>query len=359
MRIVVDVSPLSRPCTGVGHYLRGMVAGLAGALGPGDSLCAFALASGRGQRGILTALAGVPAERRIVRFPYPHGARLAWSRLGSPPVERYAGALDVFHPSDWMQPRQRAGIRAATVCDLVPLLDPAWTTARTRRLLRAKLEDTARRCDIVFAISEYTRAEVVRRLRVPEERVRVAHPGIDPRYRPDGRREERAGPYVLAVGTLEPRKNLGELLEAFALLRRERPDVELVVAGPAGWGDRPDLARPGVSAIGYVDADRLAQLYRGASLLAYPSLFEGFGMPIVEAMASGLPVVASAHPSLDEAAGDAAVRADPDDPVALAGALAAALADPEPLRRAGLAHAARFTWDSCGRTVLAGYSSAL
>lgn len=359
MRIVVDVSPLSRPCTGVGHYLRGMVAGLAGALGPSDSLCTFALASVRGERGILSALAGVPAERRILRFPYPHGARVAWSRLGTPPVERYAGELDVFHPSDWMQPPQRAGVRAATVCDLVPLLDPAWTTARTRRMLRTKLEDAARRCDVVLAISEYTAREVVRRLRVPEERVRVAHPGVDPRYRPDGPREERAGPYVLAVGTLEPRKNLGVLLDGFGLLRRDRPDVELVVAGPEGWGDRPDLARPGVSAIGYVDADRLAQLYRGASALAYPSRFEGFGMPVVEAMASGLPVVASAHPSLDEAAGGAALRVDPDDADALAGALEAALSEPEPLRRAGLAHAARFTWAACGTAVLAGYRSVL
>lgn len=359
MRIVVDVSPLSRPCTGVGHYLRGMVAGLAGALGPGDSLCTFALASGRGERGILSALAGVPAERRIARFPYPYGARLAWSRLGAPPVERFAGRLDVFHPSDWLQPAQRAGIRAATVCDLVPLYDPAWTTARTRRMLRAKLEDTARRCDVVFAISEHTAGEVVDRVRVPEERVRVAHPGVDPRYRPDGEREERGGPYVLAVGTLEPRKNLGLTLEAFEFLRGDRPDVELVVAGPAGWGDQPDLRRTGVSAIGYAEPERLARLYRGAAALAFPSRFEGFGMPIVEAMASGLPVVASAHPSLDEAAGDAALRCDPDDAPGLAAALVAALEEPEPLRRAGLEHAARFTWEACGHAVLEGYRSAL
>ncbi len=359
MRIVVDVSPLSRPCTGVGHYLRGMVAGLAGALGPDDSLCAFALASGRGERGILSALAGVPVERRIARFPYPYGARLAWSRLGVAPVERLAGRLDVFHPSDWLQPPQRAGIRAATVCDLVPLDEPAWTTARTRRLLRAKLEDTARRCDVVFAISEHTAGEVIDRLGVPEARVRVAYPGVDPRYRPDGEHEERAGPYVLAVGTVEPRKNLGLLLDAFRLLRRDRPEVELVVAGPAGWGERPDLGGPGVSAIGYVDSGRLARLYRGAAVLAFPSRCEGFGMPIVEAMASGLPVVVSAHPSLDEAAGGAALRCDPDDVSGLAAALAAALVAPEPLRRAGLEHAARFTWDACGRAVLDGYRSAL
>jgi glycosyltransferase involved in cell wall biosynthesis len=336
-----------------------MVAGLAGALGPGDSLCAFAVASARGERGILAALAGVPAERRIRRVPYPYGVRLAWSRIGAPPVERLAGRLDVFHPSDWMQPAQRGGIRAATVCDLVPLYDPAWTTPRTRRMLRAKLEDTARRCDVVFAISGHTAEEVVDRLRIPEARVRVAYPGIDPRYRPDGEREQRAGPYILAVGTIEPRKNLGVLLDAFELLRRDRPEVELVVAGPAGWGDQPDLRRPGVAAIGYADAERLARLYRGAAALAFPSRFEGFGMPIVEAMASGLPVVASAHPSLDEAAGSAALRCDPDDAAELATALASALEKPELLRSAGLEHAARFTWEACGEAVLDGYRSVL
>jgi glycosyltransferase involved in cell wall biosynthesis len=358
MRIAVDVSPLSRPRTGVGSYLRAMVAGLATARGEEDSIVAFAVASRRGRRSIGEALVGVSLELQTWWAPYPHGWRTAWSRLQWPRVEQLLGRVDVLHLSDWMLPPQRAGVRATTVCDLVPLRFPEWTTPRTRSMVSAKLRHAAETCDVVFAISTYTAADVVDRLGVPEERVAVAYPGVDPRFRPDGPAESRAAPYVLAVATQEPRKNLGRLLAAFALLRRSRPELELVVAGPPGWGEVPSLDRPGVAALGYVDGDRLARLYRGAAVLAYPSLFEGFGMPVVEAMACGLPVVASAHPSLDEAAGTAAFRADPESAEELAAALERALEAGDERRAAGLEHARRFTWEACGRAVLDGYRSA-
>lgn len=358
MRIAVDVSPLSRPRTGVGSYLLGMVAGLAGVLGPDDALVAFALASDRGRKRIGATLAGLSLEPRIRWLPSPHTWRTAWSRLGWPPVERLIGRVDVFHLSDWMYPRQRGGVRATTVCDLVPLRFPEWTTPRTRAMVGAKLTRATASCDVVFAISRYTAADVVERLGVPAERVAVAYPGVDPRFGAEGDAEARGAPYVLAVATQEPRKNLGTLLDAFALLRRGRADIELVVAGPPGWGAVPSLEREGVVQLGYVDTDRLARLYRGAACLAYPSLFEGFGMPVVEAMRSGLPVVASAHPSLDEVCGDAALRADPASPDDLAAALARALESPAGPRERGLAHARGFTWEACGRAVLDGYRMA-
>lgn len=355
MRIAVDVSPLSRPRTGVGSYLLGMVSGLAAVRGDDDALLGFALASGRGRRSLRHALAAVPVDVEAWWVPSPHTWRTVWSRLGWPRVERLIGRVDVLHLSDWMYPRQRAGVRATTVCDLVPLRFPEWTTPRTRAMVGAKLAHAAESCHVVFAISRYTAADVVDRLGVPEERVAVAYPGVDPRFAEEGPAEIRAAPYVLAVATQEPRKNLGTLLAANALLRRSRPDVELVVAGPRGWGDVPSLEGDGVVPLGYVDAARLARLYRGASCLAYPSLFEGFGMPVIEAMASGLPVVASAHPSLDEACGDAALRADPGSAEELAAAIERALVSPGDARRRGLQHARAFTWEACGRAVLDGY----
>jgi glycosyltransferase involved in cell wall biosynthesis len=349
MRIVVDVSPLARPRTGIGNYIRGMVAGLAQACGGEHELVAFGPSGPRGRGRIREALAGLDLE---VRTPLaPHALRQAWSRGGRLPVERLVGRLDVFHFSDWMYPPQRSGLRATTVHDLVPLRFPDWVEPETLRMHGPKYEHAARTCDRIFVNSRFTGGEVVELLGVPEERVRVAYPGIDPRFSPEGQAADLGGPFVLGVGTLEPRKNLPALLAAFALLRRRHPELTLALAGLAGWEERP-LEAEGVRLLGFVSDEELARLYRGAAAFAYPSRFEGFGIPVVEALASGVPAVVSSHQSLDEASGDAALRADPGDIEAFAAALEQALAEP---RDCGLEHAARFSWRACGEAVLQGY----
>jgi alpha-1,3-rhamnosyl/mannosyltransferase len=354
----MDVSPLSLPRTGIGNYVRGMVAGLAEAAGDRHELVAFGPSGPLGRRRIRDSLAGLPVTLRLPLLPRAHVWRTAWSRLGRPPVETVVGQLDVFHFSDWMYPSQRGGLRATTVHDLVPLRFPEWVQPRTRRMHGPKYENAARTCDRVFVNSRFTAGEVAELLRVPADRIVVAYPGIDPRFRPDGEREDLGGPYVLAVSTLEPRKNLPALVAAFALLRQRRPELTLAIAGLAGWEERP-LEAAGVRLLGFVPDEELARLYRGASAFAYPSRFEGFGLPLVEALASGVPTVVSSHPSLDEASGDAAFRADPEDAEAFAGALERALEAPREPRERGIAHAARFTWRACGEAVLAGYESAL
>ena len=155
------------------------------------------------------------------------------------------------------------------------------------------------------------------------------------------------------MATLEPRKNLAALVEAHALLGRD--DLLLAVVGAEGWGEQPALDRPGIVRLGYVDDDELARLYRGAAVFAYPSRFEGFGLPVIEAMACGAPVVCSSHESMDEACGDAAVRADPEDPAAIAAAIEIALDRRDELVSRGLAHAARFSWSHTGRVFLDAY----
>src|SRR4051794_7180855 len=349
MRIVVDVSPLARPRTGIGNYLRGMVAGLAQAAAGRHERAAFAPSGPGGGELIAGALAGLDVE---VRTPLvPHVLRTAWSCGGRPAVERLVGRLDVFHFSDWMYPAQQRGLRATTIHDLVPLRFPDWVEPETLRLHGPKYEHAAASCDRIFVNSRFTAGEVVELLGVPEERVRVAYPGIDPRFSPAGEAAELGGPYVLAVSTLEPRKNLPALVAAFALLRRRHPELTLALAGLEGW-EREPLAGEGVRLLGFVSDDELARLYRGASAFAYPSRFEGFGIPVVEALASGVPTVVSSHPSLDEASGEVAARADPDDAEAFAAALEQALGAP---RGTGVEHASRFTWRACGESVLAGY----
>jgi glycosyltransferase involved in cell wall biosynthesis len=214
-----------------------------------------------------------------------------------------------------------------------------------------KAENAARTCDVVFANSRATAADLVSLLGMEPERIVHAPPGLEPGLSPEGWTAHLGGPAILGLGTIEPRKNLARLVEAWRLLDGE---LGLTLVGGEGWGDRPDLADPRIRRLGYVDGD-LGSLYRGAAVLVYPSLYEGFGMPVVEAMACGTPVVASAHPSLDEACGDAAVRVDPLDPEAIAAGVRDAVARRAELVPLGLAHAARFSWEATGTTMLAAF----
>ena len=339
MRIVYDVSPLTHPRTGVGNYIRGALAGMADVAAGEHELVAFAPASIRGRERLDAALDGIDAERRIVSLPFAHAVRRTWGRLGRPPVERFVGPLDVLHFSDWMVPPQQGGVRATMIHDLGPLRFPERLHPRTVRM-HTRTAREARDCDVVFVNSRYTADDVVARIGVAPERIRVAYPGVDEPFRADGPRRDGGRPYAFTTATDDWRKNLGTVRAAWPSLERE---LELVSLGD----------------LGYVPHERLPELYRGAAVFLYPSRFEGFGIPIVEAMACGVPCVTSSHPSLDEASGDAAVRVDPESPDAIAEGVREALRRRDELVGRGLEHAGRFTWAECGRAHLQGYADAL
>jgi len=334
VRIAYDVTPLSHPRTGVGNYILGALRGMLEA--GGHELVAFGPVSIRGRPLLDAALAGLDVEHKLVTVPFAHVTRRSWGALGRPPAERFVGSFDVLHFSDWMRPPQRAGVRATMIHDLGPLRYPERLHPRTVRMHTGTAHE-ARAADIVFVNSEYTAADVVDRLQIARERIHVAYPGVGAEFSPDGPRFENEGsPYVFTTATDDWRKNLGTLRAA----QTPHPVVAL--------GD-----------LGYLEHDRLPQLYRGAVAFVYPSRFEGFGIPVVEAMACGVPCVVSSHPSLDEAAGDAAVRVDPESAEAIAAGVSEAIARRDELVARGLAHARRFTWLETGRVHLQSYADAL
>jgi glycosyltransferase involved in cell wall biosynthesis len=238
-----------------------------------------------------------------------------------------------------MYPPQRGGLRTTIIYDLVPLHFPEWVHPRTRRQNIAKYEHAVRTCDLIIADSEFTANDVSETLGFPRERLVVAYPGVDDRFRPEGTRAD-GQPYVLMLASGDPRKNHATLADAVELVRKSKPELRLV-------------APP------FIRHDELGSLYRGAAVFAYPSFFEGFGMPVLEAMACGTPVVASSHPSLDEACGSAALRADPGSAEELAAGIERALLKRDTLVPRGLEHARRFTWRACGEAHLHGFATAL
>ena len=289
--------------------------------------------------------------------------------------------VDVFHGMDHVGiPLVGRSCRyVVTVHDVIPLILPETFTPRHRLVVRMALARVRRKADRVIVPSRAVKRDVVQRVGFPEGRVVVTPEGCEPRFRPvrsEGilrdvaARYDLPPRYVLAVGTLEPRKNLTTLLEAFARLRRDGEvdaDLRLVLAGARGWLDEPIFAavrslgiEDAVRFTGFVDDDDLPAVYSGAALFVFPSLHEGFGLPLLEAMACGVPVVTSNISSMPEVAGDAAVLVDPRDANGLAAAIARVLRDEalrDRLRGAGLARVREFSWEATARRTLDAYAS--
>jgi glycosyltransferase involved in cell wall biosynthesis len=264
-------------------------------------------------------------------------------------LPRSASNADVLHCPTFRGPVRSSVPLVVTVLDLSVLRHPELFNRWTRnysRLTVPRVVSAARR---LIAISEFTKRELVELLGVDPGRVQVIGVPARPGLGPEGERAD--GEYVLAVGTLEPRKNLGRTAEA-----AQRAGIELRVAGARGWGD---VATNGVRWLGEVDDEELARLLRGARALVYPSLYEGFGIPILEAMAVGTPVVTSAGGATEEVAGGAAVLVDPLDPASIAAGIEEADRRRDELRPRGLERAASFTWADVAERTLGVYREAV
>jgi glycosyltransferase involved in cell wall biosynthesis len=317
VKIGLDVTPLALTKAGVARHIAGLLSGLE--TQPGLELRHYSF--------------GGPGRALVP-------VRDAGWYLGVLPAKARRDHVDVLHC-----PSQRAPILSSeplvvTIHDLAVLRHPGAFNRWTRTYSRALLPRVVRAADRVIAVSEFTRRELADLLNVPEDKVRVIPNAVGPPFEPQG--DAADGDYVLAVGTLEPRKNLERLVGAFQ--RAHLNGTRLLVTGMRGWG----LVEPtgdDVQWLGFVTDVELARLYRGARCVAYVSAYEGFGLPVLEAMACGAPVVAARTGAAPEVAGNAAVLVDPLDDDAIAAGLCEAIDRADELRERGLERARGFDWN--------------
>lgn len=378
VRVGFDVTSLRSPRTGVGRYAHELLGAL-WRTGPEAAIVPVS------QRSLVADdLPWNPSSP--VRVTGPHcPIRAVWT-LGVLPAWLPSSGLDLLHVPGYAAPVSGRMPLVVTLHDMsvlaCPEFHPLARVARARLLLRP----IARRATAIITPSLWSKLEIVRWLDIPEERIHVvahaparwfrpasgslealdARDATDAAGAPDARdglgaAVARPG-YLLWVGTVEPRKNLGRLLEALAMLRRDGQWVNLVIAGRLGWKHGPLLKRIAtlglagqVRRVDFVTDARLVDLMTHASALVYPSLYEGFGLPIAEAMACGLPVITSDRGAPAEVAGGAAMLVDPEDPRAMGDAIARLLTSGElrsELRRRGLERAQVWSWEAAARQTL-------
>jgi glycosyltransferase involved in cell wall biosynthesis len=325
MKVGYDVAPLRVDNAGTARYVRGVLS----ALQARDDVDVHELTWGGGGR--ITA-----AARDAGWYPFV----LPWQ----------ARRLDVLHCTTFRAPLRAPLPVVVTVHDLAIVRHPELFTAWTRLYARTLLLPVLRAAARVLAVSEFTKREVVELAGVPAERIDVAYNAASPVFTPDG--PAAGGEYVLAVGTLEPRKNLVRLIEATGRL-----GLELRIAGARGWG-RVDVDAHHVRWLGRPSDEELAEQLRGALCLAYPSLLEGFGIPVLEAMLCGTPVVTSEDSAMAEVAAGAAELVDPLEAESIAAGIERALGRRDELRRAGLERARHFSWDATAEATVQAYRQA-
>lgn len=352
MTVLIDATSLLLRSAGVKSYTYNWLRSLRQIAEPGE-IHAFPFLNGLGslthEESVLSALETYPRLAMLYAVNAP----------GNPMLEWIAWRADVFHVSNQLRRNipKRPKI-TATVHDLTCWLMPELHTAANVRADRFFAEHTLKRADGLIAVSENTRQDAIRILGIAPEKIVTIYSGVPDNYF-DAVPAERSKPYVLFVGTIEPRKNLETLMDAWTGMRY-RSEFDLLIAGPAGWSSEKIMARlaagePGVKYLGYVPETEMPGLTAGATAFVYPSLYEGFGFPIAQAMAAGIAVITSNTSCLPEVAGEGALFVDPRSVGELRAAMEKLL-ESATLRRElatqGRLRAGRFRWETCARESL-------
>jgi glycosyltransferase involved in cell wall biosynthesis len=361
VRVCLDVSAAVHRRAGLGRYAQELMAALV-EQGAHD-YTAFYHRRGRAQ--LLPPIDRLPRLTTSLSVR-PWRLRTALAHFAGLGMDGLFPGVDVFHAAEHLLPRLRRIRSVFTLHDLIFHFDPDSHKPLNIAFLKTMMPRFLRAADAVIAVSEHTKRDAVRIYRVPPDKIRVIYEGVDPRFKPisnpqalNDLREKYRLPerFVLHVGTIEPRKNLPLLFEA--LTAPQARDVTLVVAGQTGWLTEPIFARVNALGVhervrftGYIPDQDLPVLLSAAAVLVMPSRYEGFGLPVLEAMACGTPVIASDASSLPEVGGEAALYASLDDPRAWAESIDRVMRDAAlraSMREKGLRQAAKFRWDMAAR----------
>jgi glycosyltransferase involved in cell wall biosynthesis len=360
MEIGLDTVAMKSELYGIGNYINSLVISLLSGLSEDRYLL---ITSQSGKRhferlGESVSLETCPANRFL---------RIYWEQVQLPGILK-SRRLQLFHGLASVAPLLITCPSVLTVHDLTTLLTPDHHTVARRSYLRWMIPRACRRADAIIAVSESTRDDLVEQLEIPGEKISVVYLGVSKTFRPIKDPEELLRvrrkynlpeKFILYVGLIEPRKNLDTLIAAYEAAEDVHREVSLVLAGSLGWRYQPLLSRIRSSKVarrifmpGYIKSEDLAAVYGASSLFVYPSLYEGFGLPILEAMACGTPVITSNISSMPEVAGEAALLIDPHSPSDLASAMRRVLAEPavsSSLSERGKLRAQSFTWDETAR----------
>lgn len=366
MKIAIDISQIVYG-TGVSFYTRNLVKALAKIDKKNDYVL---FGSSLRLKNILQEFAtqvnriNKNFSSKIITFP-PTLIEALGNRFRFLPVEKLIGKFDVFHSSDWTQPLTKAA-KVTTIHDFGFMRYPNVSHPKIAAVMKRRLTLVKNECDLIIAVSEATKKDAVKLLKIPTKKIRVVYEAAFKDFKRASKKEieqvkkkyKIKGKYFLCVATLEPRKNFKRIIKAFSKFKTDNPGFVLVIVGKFGWGDIK-ISKPAardsfgnIKFTGYVPSEDLPGLYSGASCLVYPSLYEGFGLPILEAFACGCPVLTSNISSMSEVAGKAAVLVNPLDTDDIARGMKEAIEKRERLIKAGLNQVKQFSWEKAAKETL-------
>jgi len=308
-------------------------------------------------------------EFKFSKFP-PTILELLWNRLHIYPIEKIIGPVDIFHSSDWLEPpvTSKEIKKVTTIHDMVPYLFPSSLHPKIISNQKRRMAFVKKESDAIIADSKTTKDDIVKFLEIPEEKVTVIPLAPSSNFAPQSEdlvehtlaKYKIKRPYILSVATQEPRKNLQKLLDAFDEVLKEEPESRIVLTGKYGWGG--GLRSPNnVIWTNYVPEEDLVALYSGCQVFVYPSLYEGFGLPILEAMSCGAPVITSNNSSMEEVAKNAAILIDPRNEKQIAKAIEFVLnlngENYDKMKKASIDRAKQYSWEKTARDTLKLYEN--